>query len=215
MILSGGMDSAAVLALLASKYPADKIVACSINYGQRHSRELIYARKLAEHFKVDHELIDLSCLRTILKGSSQTDDAPVPHGHYADESMKVTVVPNRNMILLSVAAAAAIGRGMNTVYYGAHAGDHAIYPDCRPPFVQAMKTALRRCHFYEVNLVAPYLHYSKAGILKDASAMGLPFELTYSCYEGGEKHCGKCGTCVERREAFVSAGVVDPTIYQE
>jgi 7-cyano-7-deazaguanine synthase len=151
-------------------------------------------------------------------GSSQTDKSvPVPEGHYEEESMKQTVVPNRNMILLALAGAWAISTKSDAIAYAAHSGDHAIYPDCRPEFTEAMSDALRLCDWHEVKLMRPFLYptpMSKADIVKLGTSLGVPFELTWSCYKGGEKHCGKCGTCVERVEAFQLAGVEDPTEYE-
>lgn len=209
------MDSATVLGLARQKLERDEIVAISINYGQRHQIELEHATQIAKHYQIEHQIIDLSSLKQVMKGNSQTDESvPVPHGHYEAETMKATVVPNRNMILLAVAAAAAISRGWKMIYYGAHAGDHAIYPDCRPPFIRAMRETLRVCHYFPLSLEAPYAYHSKQEIVKEGAAMKVPYDLTYSCYEGGPVQCGKCGTCQERREAFINAGVTDPTVYK-
>lgn len=138
----------------------------------------------------------------------------VPEGHYEDESMKSTVVPNRNMILLSIATAGSIASGLEGVAYAAHAGDHAIYPDCRPAFADAMNEAIKLCDYTSQRLVRPFVSLTKADIVKAGAALGVPFERTWSCYNGGATHCGKCGTCVERIEAFKLAGVSDPTDYQ-
>lgn len=213
VVLSGGMDSAALLArLLADGRICE---ALTVDYGQRHAREIRAAADVAAHYGVPHAIARLPGLAAVLSGSSQTDPAvAVPHGHYADPTMRVTVVPNRNMILLAVAAGAAIARGCGAVAYAAHAGDHAIYPDCRPEFADALDVALRLCHYDGgVALERPFLGMSKADIARLGHELGVPFDLTWSCYEGRGVHCGRCGTCVERREAFVLAGVADPTVY--
>jgi 7-cyano-7-deazaguanine synthase len=213
VLLSGGMDSATLLYyLLDQKWD---VHALSVHYGQRHSRELIAATDIARAANIQHEIVDLRHIKRLLKGSSQTDDVPVPEGHYEDPSMKVTVVPNRNMILLSLAAAMAIGIGAKTVAYAAHAGDHAIYPDCRPEFVGAMRTVMELCHYDGgVELRAPFLHLSKATIVKTGLRLKVPYESTYTCYSGRERPDGTCGTCVERLEAFKLAGATDPVEYE-
>jgi len=211
------MDSAVVLALAVSKLGSDNVAAITIDYGQRHRVELMSAACVARFYGVEHQVVDLSGLKQVMKGSSQTDPSViVPHGHYANEMMKATVVPNRNMILIATAAAFAISKSWDSILYGAHAGDHAIYPDCRSVFVGSMAQALAHCHYYPVTLTAPYVNFSKAGIVTEGAALGVPFKMTYSCYEGDHHvHCGKCGTCVERKEAFIEAGVIDPTKYKE
>jgi 7-cyano-7-deazaguanine synthase len=213
VLLSGGMDSATLLWL--AKSHAVPVRAISFDYGQRHVKELAAAEALAREAQVEWTIVGLHGMSQLLHGSSQTDPTiPVPHGHYADESMRVTVVPNRNMMLLSMAAAAAINWDTPWIAYAAHKGDHAIYPDCRPEFIQAMRAALRLCHYDEgVELWTPFKTMTKDELVTMGQDMDVPFELTWSCYEGGERHCGKCGTCVERREAFVLAKVPDPTEY--
>ncbi len=212
-LISGGMDSAVLAYELRDQGYA--VEGLGVNYGQRHRKELEAAQALAAHMGITHEVVDLSTLRSLISASALTGDAPVPHGHYAEESMKITVVPNRNMIMLAVAAGVAASRGAQAIATAVHAGDHFIYPDCRPQFVDAMRTALWRGMegLWHVELLTPFLMATKADIAKRGHDLGVPFELTWSCYEGGEHHCGRCGTCVERREAFVVAGVVDPTVY--
>lgn len=210
-LLSGGMDSTVLLYLLRERY---EVLALSVSYGQRHKRELLAAQAVVQAAGVQHRVVDLSALSVVLAGSSQTSaDIAVPHGHYADSNMSVTVVPNRNMILLAVAAAQAISSQTASVAYAAHAGDHEIYPDCRPEFAIAMGHCLAQCHYTPVNLWRPFICMTKADIVKVGARVGAPFHLTYSCYEGGEQHCGLCGTCYERRTAFLEAGVADPTEY--
>lgn len=212
IVLSGGLDSTVLL----WSYPSDEIAcAVSIDYGQRHgARELRAARDVVRERGVPHVVVDLTGLRAALPGSSLTsDDIAVPHGHYEDASMRATVVPNRNMILLAVAGGVAVARGADVLAYGAHAGDHAVYPDCRPEFAHAMSNALALCHYTPVRLERPFVRMSKAEVVAHGRAVGAPMDRTWSCYEGGELHCGRCGTCVERREAFQVAGVPDLTSY--
>jgi 7-cyano-7-deazaguanine synthase len=209
------MDSATCLSLAVTHNPQE-VLALTVLYGQRHVREIKSAIDVANHLDVIHRIISLP--PDIFEGaqSSQikTSNVAVPHGHYAAESMKATVVPNRNMLLLSTAVAVAISMGVEQVYYGAHAGDHAIYPDCRPEFFAAMEQAVALCDWHQVRLVAPFIHQTKTDIVNAGRALDTPFYLTYSCYEGAPIHCGLCGTCQERKEAFRDAGGIDPTEYQ-
>jgi 7-cyano-7-deazaguanine synthase len=212
VIFSGGLDSTVLLKHVV--LAGDHVLAMSIDYGQRHRKELQHAQSIAQKLNVEWELADLSAISKFLAGSSQTSaNIAVPHGHYAEESMKQTVVPNRNMIMLSVAAGWAISRKCDRVAYAAHTGDHTIYPDCRPDFVDAMRTSFQRCDWHTIDLYTPFLSLTKAQIVSRGAELEVDFSATWSCYEGGEQHCGKCGTCVERREAFQLAGVPDPTIY--
>jgi 7-cyano-7-deazaguanine synthase len=214
LIHSGGMDSTTLLFDLLDQ---DHEVQClGIDYGQRHKRELECACRICEHCGVPFQVTDLSALRCLLGGSALTsDELEIPEGYYTEPSMRTTVVPNRNMILISVAAGYAIAQGCDAVAYAPHAGDHAIYPDCRPEFVLAMREAIRLAHWDDVELLTPYLEWTKADIARRGAALDVPFENTWSCYKGGRLHCGRCGTCVERREAFQLAGVPDPTLYEE
>ena len=217
LIVSGGMDSVT----LAHRYHhlGYELVLLSFNYGQRHVKELESAKACAERLGAEHHLVDLSNITQLLPGSSLTDhQVEVPEGHYAAESMKATVVPNRNAIMLSVAWAHAVAIGADLVAFGAHGGDHFIYPDCRPVFFDALDKAFQVGNEGFGNpllhLAAPYINASKADIAAEGATLGVPYELTWSCYKGGEVHCGKCGTCVERKEAFQLAGVNDPTEYE-
>tara|TARA_R100001086_G_C11844145_1_gene259829 strand:+ start:1090 stop:1758 length:669 start_codon:yes stop_codon:yes gene_type:complete len=212
LIYSGGIDSTVLLYdLLNSEYD---VQALSVNYGQRHSKELECAKNLCEELNVKHHIADLTALNPLLSGSSLTSlNIRVPEGHYADKSMKATVVPNRNMILLSIATGWAISCGASSVSYAAHAGDHTIYPDCREEFAQAMNNVMEIAGWDKISLNRPFSSATKADIVKLGSKLNVPFEKTWSCYKGGKLHCGLCGTCVERREAFELAGVTDPTIY--
>jgi len=221
VVLSGGMDSAVLLTFY--KALGYEVHTISFDYGQRHRRELESARAVAHFGKsASHTEVNLSSLGKVLGGSSQTDSSiPVPHGHYTDETMKKTVVPNRNMVMLSIAAGHAMSIKAETLAYGAHGGDHAIYPDCRPAFAEALAKAIILADWTHVRLAAPFIDMTKAQICSIGSRLGTPFEETWSCYDPQPfsdfgrhvLHCGKCGTCVERKEAFALAHVKDPTAY--
>ena len=211
LLHSGGLDSTVLLYhLRASGHDAKCL---SVDYGQRHRRELWAARDICESCGVEHQVADLSGIRQFLAGSALTDSIDVPDGHYTDESMKVTVVPNRNMLMLAVATAWAVSLKYDAVAYAAHHGDHAIYPDCRPEFVCAMGAVIERCDWHNLRLECPFVDKSKGDVVRLGAELGVPFDKTWSCYKGEAQHCGKCGTCVERKEAFELAGVADPTIY--
>ena len=212
-IFSGGMDSSTMLYQLRAQ--GHEVKAIGFDYGQRHAVELKAAKAIASHAGVAYETVDLRSLGPVIAGqSSQVNlDVEVPDGHYTEESMKATVVPNRNMIMLSVAVAHAISIEFDAIAYGAHAGDHTIYPDCRTEFVDAMKTVIGLCDWKQVELLTPFVAVSKSDIAKIGGELQVPFGMTWSCYKGGTTHCGSCGTCVERREAFELAGIKDPTSY--
>jgi 7-cyano-7-deazaguanine synthase len=220
VLLSGGMDSATLLALAIQRY--EKVMALSINYAQRHKIELQSAQAVAEHFQIHHEILDITNINHLLAGSSLTSGTPVPHGHYEDETMKQTVVPARNTILLSIAAGWAISQKFNTVAYAAHAGDHAIYPDCRLEYVLAMQKVFDIFDYQPIDLWTPFLDLDKAGILKVGMPLGVPYEKTWTCYDpqgpdpyGDYRACSKCGSCQERLESFAKIGQVDPIKYLE
>lgn len=219
VILSGGVDSAVVLyRLLHEKH---ECVTLSFNYGQRHGLcELHAAHHIARAAHVEHHVLDVPALSRNAKGSALVDHAaPMPHGHYTDDSQKATVVPGRNLLMLAHAYSFALGNGCHAVAFGAHAGDHAIYPDCRPRFFEALRDTFEVADYRTVRLVAPFLHGTKADVVKVGARLGVPFDLTWTCYDPVAdsglipimRHCGKCGACVERREAFQLAGVQDPT----
>lgn len=217
LCFSGGLDSTVLLYYL--KYRLGHEVHClSVDYGQRHFKEIQRAVQIAAN--APHKILDMCDIgQSIMLGSSQTGNGityniPVPEGHYAEESMKATVVPNRNMVLLSLATAWAVSLKADFVAYAAHAGDHAIYPDCRPEFFNPLGEAIRKCDWHKVEPLAPFVEMTKAQIVKLGAELGVSFEKTYSCYKGGEKHCGKCGTCTERKESFQLAGVIDSTEYE-
>lgn len=212
VIYSGGLDSTVLLYEL--RHQGHDLRALSIDYGQRHRRELASAAAICANLGIEHRVADLRSITPLLAGSSLTSpEMTVPEGHYAEENMKATVVPNRNMIMLSVAAGWAISLKADGVGYAAHSGDHAIYPDCRSEFADAVDKAIQLADWHSVKLMRPFVGMSKADVAKRGAQLGVPFAQTWSCYKGGTTHCGVCGTCVERREAFYLAGVTDPTPY--
>ena len=213
LIYSGGLDSTVLLYQLLAA--GDYVKCLSVDYGQRHRKELDAARCFAGRLGIEHRVAGLSGLRPLLAGNSlTTDELLVPEGHYTDESMKLTIVPNRNMVMLAVAAAWAISTKADAVAYAAQAGGHTIYPDCREAFIDAMRQAFHLADWHEVGLMAPFSHYTKKEIVLIGQHLSVPFGETWSCYKGGAFHCGKCGTCVKRREAFDQAQVPDPTEYE-
>lgn len=212
VIYSGGMDSFTVLNKALQQ--GHDVYALSFDYGQRHVKELELAANVCEKLNVPHKIVDISAINQLIGGSSLTDDIDVPEGHYEEESMKSTIVPNRNMILLSLAVGYAVSLKASKVYYGAHSGDHAIYPDCRPEFVQKMDDVCRIANYDAVEIFSPYLNNTKIDILTDGIKMGLDYSQTWTCYNGREKACGKCGACQERLEAFSLNNVTDPIEYE-
>ena len=214
LIYSGGMDSTVLLYLLISQ--GFTVECLSVDYGQKHKKELTCAQSICKKLCVPQKIVNLSSIKDLLSSSSLIDsNKAIPEGHYEEENMKTTVVPNRNMILLSLATAQAIDSKAQTVSYAAHSGDHAIYPDCRESFAKSMDTAMQLCDWMKISLNRPFVGMSKAEICKLGSKLKVPFKETWSCYKGNEKHCGRCGTCIERREAFHLAGIDDPTSYAE
>ena len=209
-VLSGGLDSS-VLAYYIQQQGTNQIC-LTFDYGQRHNKEIESAKQITELLSVEHSIVDISSIKTLLGGSSLTDDVPVPHGHYESESMKQTVVPNRNAIMLSLAYAKAVSVGASCISYAAHSGDHFIYPDCRPDFVQKLETAFQSGNDSSIGIYAPFLGWSKDEIVRLGIRMGVPFEKTWTCYEGGDIPCGKCGSCVERAESFSIVNEPDPLI---
>ena len=215
VICSGGLDSVSLAHMVAAKRKLTGLV--SFDYGQRHRKELDYAALCAKRLDVPHDIIDMRGIGAALTGSALTDDVDVPDGHYAEETMRVTVVPNRNAIMLTVAYGIAAARGDQAVATAVHGGDHFIYPDCRPDFTQAFEFMqyMALDGYADVSLYTTFVHRSKADIVTEGQRHNTPFAETWSCYKGGVHHCGRCGTCVERREAFDLAGVADPTHYDD
>jgi 7-cyano-7-deazaguanine synthase len=215
VICSGGLDSVSLAHMVAEEHELTRLV--SFDYGQRHVKELDFAAACAKRLGVPHDVIDMRGIGASLSGSALTDEIDVPDGHYAEETMKITVVPNRNAIMLSIAFGIAAAQQADAVATAVHGGDHFIYPDCRPGFTLAFETMQRHAleGYADVRLYTPFVHRSKADIVTEGAKHGTPFAETWSCYKGGEKHCGRCGTCVERREAFHLAGVEDPTDYAD
>lgn len=213
VVLSGGMDSVTALAHTATMY--GDVHALTVNYGQRHVREIDAAAAQAERWASRHDVVDLTGVGNLLAGSALTDDVAVPEGHYSDASMAATVVPNRNAILSNVAGGVAVARKLDGIVLGVHAGDHPIYPDCRPEFVAALQAMLDAANdgYHRVRVEAPFLHTDKAGILRVGMALGVDYAATWTCYKGGERACGRCGSCVERLEAFAEIGEQDPLEY--
>lgn len=211
-IYSGGMDS---FTLVHAAQRQESLHSClSFNYGQKHKKELTYAARVCENdLKVPHTVIELPGLAPCLLGSALTDSTPMPQGHYAAENMKLTVVPNRNMIMLSIAIAYAVSHQLQEVWFGAHGGDHTIYPDCRPEFVEGLSALAQIANWHPVTVRAPFLTMNKAEILTLGLAYGLEYYKSWTCYEGGEQACGKCGSCQERLDAFAQNETIDPLPY--
>jgi len=212
VIYSGGMDSFTLLNKVVNE--GYDVYALTFNYGQKHVKEVEVAKTVCEQLNVPHKILDISPINQLMQSSSLVGNEEVPEGHYEDENMKSTVVPNRNMILLSLAIGYAVDIKAGKVYYGAHSGDHAIYPDCRPEFVHAMNAVAGIANYEHVSIETPYLNSTKGEILKDGLNMDLSYEHTWTCYNGREKACGKCGACVERLEAFEENRATDPIQYE-
>ncbi|UDM05673.1 7-cyano-7-deazaguanine synthase QueC [Halomonas sp. NyZ770] len=212
VIYSGGMDSYTVLHRALREGLA--VHALSFDYGQRHRRELDVARQVCESLAIPHQVVDIRAIHGLIDNSALTNAAlTMPQGEYDADSLHSTVVPNRNMILLSLAIAKAVNIGASRVDYGAHGGDHVLYPDCRPAFVEAMNDVAQIANFEPVTVHAPYLASSKADILRDGLAMSLDYRHTWTCYEGQQLACGQCGSCRERLAAFAANQVTDPLAY--
>ena len=213
VLLSGGIDSAVLLYSLVGKYECYPL---TIDYGQTHKKEIVAARNICEardhNLLLRHKLLNLSVLQSLLP-SSLTGVGKIPEGCYNEESMKSTVVPGRNLIFLAIAAGYAEGIGAEVVAYAAHSEDHYLYPDCRPEFAIAANKVVREGTDGKVSLLVPFINTVKADIIMFGTEFTVPYHLTWSCYAGGETHCGICGTCIERRKAFQLAKVNDPTEY--
>ena len=211
IIVSGGMDSTTLL------YDRrDEIaLAISFDYGSNHNaREIAYAEMHCKRLGIEHITIPLDFMHKYFRSSLLEGSDAIPEGHYADENMKSTVVPFRNGIMLAVAAGVAESRNLTKLLIANHGGDHTIYPDCRPEFISAMDSATNAGTYVGVRVVAPYTNITKGDIARIGKKLGIDYAETWSCYKGGEKHCGKCGTCVERKEALAYAGIEDTTEYE-
>ena len=214
VLLSGGMDS--VTALYEARRHHQVVAALSFDYGAKHNAsELAFARLHAARAGVAHQVVALDFINELFDSALLRSGAAIPDGHYAEQTMKQTVVPFRNGIMLAIAAGYAESIGAEGLVIAAHAGDHAIYPDCREPFMRAMASAMGEGTYANIQLLRPFIAADKAAIARRGAALGIDYALTWSCYKGGRIHCGVCGTCVERREAFVLAGLPDPTDYQQ
>lgn len=212
IIVSGGMDS---ITLLYDR--RDKIaLAISFDYGSNHNaREIPYAEMHCKRLGIEHITIPLDFMHKYFRSSLLEGADAIPEGHYAAENMKSTVVPFRNGIMLAIAAGVAESRNLTKLLIANHGGDHTIYPDCRPEFISAMDSATNAGTYVGVRVVAPYTNITKGDIARIGKKLGIDYAETWSCYKGGEKHCGKCGTCVERKEALADADIEDRTEYEE
>ena len=220
LILSGGLDSS-TLAYWLKVNGYNDLVCVTFNYGQKQIIELKSAQAISARIGATHHIVDISFIRNFLgnsKSSLTNPDIAVPHGEYTKENMQSTVVPNRNSMLLTTAWTIACIEQADALAYGAHGGDHYVYPDTRPDFFNAINLSLRLgtedSRKDNLNLIAPFLYWDKAAIVKEGHKLGVPFELTWTCYEGGEIHCGLCGACHQRKKGFTDAGIIDPTKYK-
>ncbi len=212
IIVSGGMDS---ITLLHER--KDTIaLAVSFDYGSNHNaREIPFARLHCQRLGIRHVVIPLAFMQQYFKSSLLEGADAIPDGHSADSNMKSTVVPFRNGIMLSIAVGIAESNSLKRVLIANHGGDHAIYPDCRPEFITAIDAAAKAGTYVDVAIEAPYTNISKTDIARRGKSLAIDYSETWSCYKGGEKHCGKCGTCVERKEALRDAGIIDTTQYED
>lgn len=222
VLTSGGVDSSTALALAIEKYGSDHVIALSISYGQKHTKELEAAKAVAAHYGVEQRFLDLALIFkdsncSLLEGSTEE----IPEASYAEQIAEThgetpvsTYVPFRNGLFLSAAASIALSNDCEVIYYGAHADDAAgfAYPDCSPVFNKAMNDAIYEGSGHQLHIEAPFVNKTKADIVALGLKLGVPYALTWSCYEGGEKPCGKCGTCIDRAAAFVANGVADPAL---
>jgi len=218
VITSGGMDS--TTAVYWAKHFFENIECMSFDYGQRHVKELSCAAEIAKDLGVEHNIVDLTGVNKLIAVSALTNPTiEVPEGHYAEETMKATVVPNRNAMMLNIGIARAVATGAEAVVVGVHAGDHAVYPDCRPEFIELQERTAQVANegfiHPEFQLCAPFMFMTKAQIAGLGNELEVPWHKTWTCYKGGEIHCGRCSTCVERLEAFHLAGVAETTEYED
>lgn len=211
IIVSGGMDSITLL----YDHKDEIALGISFDYGSNHNaREIPFAKMHCERLGIKHITINLDFMHQYFKSSLLDGSEAIPEGHYADDNMKSTVVPFRNGIMLSIAIGIAESNNLDQVFIANHGGDHTIYPDCRPEFINAIDAAATAGTYNNVKVVAPYTKITKSDIARIGKKLGIDYTETWSCYKGGEVHCGKCGTCVERKEALAEAGIEDKTIYE-
>lgn len=211
IIVSGGMDSITLL----YDHKDEIALGISFDYGSNHNaREIPFAKMHCERLGIKHITINLDFMHQYFKSSLLDGAEAIPEGHYADDNMKSTVVPFRNGIMLSIAIGIAESNNLDQVFIANHGGNHTIYPDCRPEFINAIDAAATVGTYNNVKVVAPYTKITKSDIARIGKKLGIDYTETWSCYKGGEVHCGKCGTCVERKEALAEAGIEDKTIYE-
>ena len=218
IIASGGIDSSTLLYKIVKE--GFEVHVLTFIYGQKHLKEIEYAKSIAEKLDVNHKVVDLSSMKVLLSGSALTDSSvevpEVPETSEYYETLQSTIVPNRNAIFLSIAIGYAVSLKANHVFFGAHFSDRGVYPDCRKEFVEAFQTAERLANDNpEMVIDAPFVDIDKSDIVKLGAELGVPFKETWTCYKGGEKHCGVCSSCRERKRAFVDSGVTDPTEYEQ
>ena len=212
IIVSGGMDGITLL----YDHKDEIALGISFDYGSNHNaREIPFAKMHCERLGIKHITINLDFMHQYFKSSLLDGADAIPEGHYADDNMKSTVVPFRNGIMLSIAIGIAESNNLDQVFIANHGGDHTIYPDCRPEFIKAIDSAANAGTYNNVKVIAPYTQITKSDIARIGKKLGIDYTETWSCYKGGEIHCGKCGTCVERKEALAEAGIEDCTIYEE
>lgn len=211
IIVSGGMDSITLL----YDHKDEIALGISFDYGSNHNaREIPFAKMHCKRLGIKHITINLDFMHQYFKSSLLDGAEAIPEGHYADDNMKSTVVPFRNGIMLAIAIGIAESNNLDQVFIANHGGDHTIYPDCRPEFINAIDAAATAGTYNNVKVIAPYTKITKSDIARIGKRLGIDYAETWSCYKGGEVHCGKCGTCVERKEALAEAGIEDKTIYE-
>ena len=207
VVYSGGLDSYTLLNKALQNFK--KVEAITFDYGQKHKKEIDYAKNNCLELGITHKVIKLD-IADLLSNSALVGDSKIPEGNYDKEKMKQTIVPNRNMIMISIAASLAIKNKLQYLWYAAHAGDHEIYPDCRPEFIQKLGDVLSICDYHEIKFEAPFMNLSKQQIVAEGVKMNLDYAKAWTCYVGGEKPCMKCSACLERKSAFAANNIKDP-----